>query len=313
MNWSTAKILVTGGHGFLGSHLLESLRAKGCTKIFAPARAECDLRDEPSVRTLFRSDYDLVFHLAASVGGIGANRAHPADFFRDNMLMGIHTIDAATKAGVGRFVLLGTICAYPKFAPVPFAESSLWDGYPEETNAPYGVAKRSLLVAAEGYRQQYGLRYTAIFPTNLYGPRDDFDLETSHVIPALIRKCEEARRRNEPTVQLWGTGDPSRDFLYVKDAVTGLLLAADCPEAEGQFFNLSLEREIKIRDLARVVADATGFKGTFAWDSSKPDGQPRRYVSSAAARKVLGFRTKYSLEDGIEETIRWYRDEFKSN
>ncbi len=304
-------MLVTGGHGFLGSHLLEGLKAQGCEKIIAPTHAECDLRDPKAVHSLFKKDsYDLIFHLAASVGGIGANRASPANFFYDNILMGSYVIDGCAKAGIGRLIFLGSICGYPKFAPLPFKEESIWDGYPEETNAPYGIAKRALLVACQAYKQQYGLKFSAVFPTNLYGPRDDFNFETSHVIPAIIRKCEDARTTQSQVVHLWGTGSPSRDFLYVKDVVRGLLLAAEKQEAEGEFMNLGSEHEIKILELAQLIAKKSGFKGEFKWDVSQPDGQPRRCVSNERARKLLGFVPSYDLEKGLEETIHWYRESF---
>jgi len=309
-----SKILVTGGHGFVGSHLVDRLKALGYKNIVAPTHQECDFRNQEAVRRLFdQKKFDLIFHLAASVGGIGANQKRPADFFTDNALMGIHLIDTAAKANCARFVLIGTICAYPKFAPLPFKEESLWEGYPEETNAPYGVAKRSLVVAAQAYRQQYGFNYVALFPTNLYGPRDDFDLDNSHVIPALIRKCEEAREKDERTIHLWGTGEPSRDFLYVADAVEAMILAAKEEGIEGEILNLGSEQEIKVRDLAQLVAKVTGYSGTFMWDSKKPDGQPRRCVSNEKCRRLLKFSPRYPLEKGIEATVNWYREAFRTH
>lgn len=312
LSWKDARVLVTGGHGFLGSHLVERLRLLGCRELATPTHAEAELRDRAAMNRFFEgASYDVVFHLAASVGGIGANKKQPADFFTDNALMGIHILDACARHKVGRLVLLGTICAYPKFAPLPFREETLWEGYPEETNAPYGVAKRALLVGADGYRQQYGLKYVGIFPTNLYGPRDDFDLETSHVIAALIRKCETAIAKKETRISLWGTGTPSRDFLYVDDAVSGLVLAAETPGIEGEIFNLGSEREVSIRQLAQFVMKATGFRGEFSWDPSKPDGQPRRCVSAEKANKAFGFKTSVSLEEGIGKTVSWFRENQK--
>lgn len=307
---SDQSILLTGGHGFVGKHLWEALDGENVT---APTAKECDLRDRSAVEKLFSGrTFDVVYHLAASVGGIGANRARPADFFLDNLAMGLNVIEACTKQNVGRLVFLGTICAYPKFTPVPFQEEDLWNGYPEETNAPYGVAKRSLMVGLEAFRQQYGLKYAAIFPTNLYGPNDNFDLQSSHVIPAIIRKCEEARLSGKSEVTLWGTGKVSRDFLYVKDAARALVLAGAQPEAEGKILNIGSESEVMISDLANLIADATGYRGTFHWDSEQPDGQPRRCVSNEKARNCLGFVPDYKLEKGIQETVRWYREESRS-
>jgi GDP-L-fucose synthase len=307
-SWSSASVLLTGGHGFLGSHLSEVLKEAGCREITAPRIEECNLCDLSAAERLFGNRrFDIVFHLAASVGGIGANRARPADFFLDNSQMGLNLLRLCSDRKVGRLVFLGTICAYPKFAPIPFQETDLWNGYPEETNAPYGVAKRALTVGLQAYRAQYGLKYCAVFPTNLYGPRDNFDLETSHVIPAMIRKFEEARSSGAGEVALWGTGRASRDFLYVKDAARALLLAASEPRAEGETINLGSEREITIADLAKLIARKVGYQGDLVWDPSKPDGQPRRCVSTEKARRLLRFEPKTNLEEGIEETVAWYR------
>jgi len=308
--WKHQRILITGAHGFVGSHLVDRLKAQGYNDLLTPRHAEVDLREKKAVQDYWREKHpDLVIHLAASVGGIGANRKRPADFFYDNAQMGLNLLQASVEHPIGQLILLGTICAYPKFAPLPFGEESLFDGYPEETNAPYGIAKRGLLVAAEAYRQQYGLNYTALFPTNLYGPRDNFDLETSHVIPALIRKCEDARKQGEGKVRLWGTGKPSRDFLYVEDAVTGILLAMEKEGVGGEMFNLGSGQEVAISELAGQIARACDYQGEFEWDRSQPDGQPRRCVSAEKARNVLGFAPKFSLESGMEATVAWYREQ----
>lgn len=313
VNLASDRIWVTGGGGFLGSQLLEDLRDRGAKNLISTRKSEVDLRSQEAVRKFFQKEKpDAVIHLAASVGGIGANELRPGDFFYDNMAMGLHIIHEASQSQVKRLVLLGTICAYPKFAPIPFREEEMWNGYPEETNAPYGVAKRSLVVMAESYRQQYGLQYSAVFPTNLYGPRDNFDLETSHVIPAMIRKCEEANASGARELELWGTGKPTRDFLYVKDASHGIRLALEKEAALGQVFNLGSEDEISIQDLAETIAKKTSFKGAFRWNSSRPDGQPRRCVSNERAKSVLGFVPQVSLEQGLQETVDWYRQTLKT-
>ena len=304
--FSSDRILVTGGAGFLGSFVVEKLRARGYGDIIIPRRREFDLTREADVERLY-ADYKpaIVMHLAAEVGGIGANRDNPGRYFFANAAMGLHLIENARKSGVKKFLQVGTICAYPKFTPVPFNEADLWNGYPEETNAPYGIAKKSLLVMCQAYRQQYDLNAIYVLPVNLYGPRDNFNLHTSHVIPALIRKCIEARNRGDHSVSAWGTGSASREFLYVEDCAEGLLRAMekyDSPEP----MNLGSGREISIRDLTHLVAKLAGFKGEVVWDTSKPDGQPRRCLDVTRAKEELGFVAQTSLEEGLRKTIEWY-------
>jgi GDP-L-fucose synthase len=299
------KVLVTGGGGFLGSHLVERLRAAGLDP-FVTRRSDYDLTVAGDARRLFDDARpELVYHLAAEVGGIGANRANPGRYWYANLLMGVHVLEESRRANVGKLVLLGTICAYPKFAPTPFSEEDLWNGYPEETNAPYGVAKKSLLVGGQGYREQYGLNTIYLLPVNLYGPRDNFDLASSHVIPALIRKMVEATERGETGVTLWGDGSPTREFLYVDDCAEGLELAAtryDGPEP----VNLGTGEEISVKDLAALVAEITGFTGEIRWDTSRPNGQPRRRLDVSRAERLFGFRARTDLRSGLERTIAWY-------
>ncbi len=300
-------VLVTGGGGFLGSHLVERLQAEGYDP-FVARRRDYDLTIPDDAERLFNdAKPDLVFHLAAEVGGIGANQANPGRYWYANLMMGSHVLEQSRRAGVRKLVVAGTICSYPKFTPVPFREDELWNGFPEETNAPYGIAKKALLVGAQAYREQYGLNTVFVLPVNLYGPRDNFDLETSHVIPALIRKMLEAEERGESEVVLWGDGSPTREFLYVDDAAEALYLASqryDGPDP----VNLGTGEEIAIRELAEVIADATGFGGSIVWDTSKPNGQPRRLLDTSRAQQHFGFNAKTPFREGIERTVVWYRE-----
>ena len=302
--WSGRRVFLTGGGGFLGGHLRERLESLGPAALFAPRKSELDLRDGAAVdRFLAAARPDLIIHGAAVVGGIGANRAHPGRFFYENALMGIQLIDLARRHGVGKFVCLGTVCAYPKYTPVPFLEDDLWDGYPEETNAPYGLAKKMLLVQLQAYRQEYGFNGIYLLPANLHGPRDNFDVETSHVIPAMIRKFLEAK---EGRVRLWGDGSPTREFLYVDDAVDGILLAAeryDHPEP----VNLGTGEMVSIAALAETIARLTRFEGTIEWDAAQPGGQPQRQLDTTRARERFGFTARVTLEEGLRRTIEWYR------
>jgi GDP-L-fucose synthase len=302
------RVLVTGGAGFLGGFVVEGLRARGCKEVIAPRSKEVDLVDGGAVRRLLEETRpDLVLHLAARVGGIGANRDNPGKFFYDNAMMGTQLLHEAWKAKVPKLVAVGTICAYPKHAPIPFREEDLWNGYPEETNAPYGLAKKMLLVQSLAYRQQYGFNSVVLFPVNLYGPRDNFDLGTSHVIPAMIRKFDEASRAGRDEIVLWGDGTPTREFLYVEDAAEGILLAGEKDDSS-EPLNLGNGREIAIRDLAALIAKQMGFKGRLSWDTSKPNGQPRRAVDASRARKRLGWTARTSLEDGLARTIAWWKE-----
>jgi GDP-L-fucose synthase len=306
------RIVVTGGGGFLGSHLVERLRAAGCQRVFVARKSEYDLTRSSAVERLFEGQRpEILIHLAAVVGGIGANRANPGLFFYENAIMGIHLIEAARKYETEKTVVLGTICAYPKFTAVPFREDDLWNGYPEETNAPYGIAKKALLVQCQGYRQQYGMSAVFLLPVNLYGPRDNFDLETSHVIPALIRKCVEAVDQGHSEIVLWGDGSPTREFLYVEDAAEGILAATqyyDKPEP----VNLGSGMEISIRDLAQKIAQLTGFEGRTVWDTSQPNGQPRRCLDVSLAEREFGFRAKTPFDEGLRRTVSWYLENRES-
>jgi GDP-L-fucose synthase len=296
-------VLVTGGGGFLGSHLVERLREEG-TEPFVPRRAEYDLTRQDDAERLFEdAKPELVFHLAGEVGGIGANRASPGRFWYANLIMGAHVLELARVHGVRKLVVVGTVCSYPKYTPVPFREADLWDGYPEETNAPYGVAKKAILVGAQAYRDQYGLDTAFLLPANLYGPRDNFDLETSHAIPAMIRKMLES----DGEVVLWGDGSPTRDHLFVDDCVEGLLLAADDSWSGPEPVNLGTGVEISFRELAEVIADLTGFEGDIVWDTSRPNGQPRRVLDASRAKELFGFEARTRLREGLERTIAWYR------
>jgi len=300
------RVLVTGGGGFLGAHVVERLRANGADP-FVPHRRDYDLTVAADAERLFADARpELVLHLAAEVGGIGANRANPGRYWYANLMMGAHVLEQSRLHGVGKVVVLGTICAYPKFAPVPFREKDLWNGYPEETNAPYGLAKKTLLVGAQGYREQYGMNVVFLLPVNLYGPHDNFDLETSHVIPALIRKMVEAQERREREIVLWGDGSPTREFLYVDDCAEAIVLAAERYDGRDPV-NLGTGLEISIRDLAELIAKLTGFEGEIVWDTSQPNGQPRRRLDVSLAEELFGFRAHTTLRDGLERTIAWYR------
>ncbi|MDD5465403.1 MAG: GDP-L-fucose synthase [Candidatus Omnitrophica bacterium] len=317
INLKNKRILVTGGHGFLGSFVVKKLRERGCKNIFVPRSKEYDLVDMDAVKRLYAdAKPDIVIHLAAKVGGIGANRENPGKFFYDNLMMGVQMMEIGRQAGIEKFVALGTICAYPKFTPVPFKEENLWNGYPEETNAPYGLAKKMLLVQSQAYRQQYGFNSIFLLPVNLYGPEDNFDPNSSHVIPALIKKCIDAqnvslrgakRRSNPiPAITVWGTGKPTREFLYVEDATEAIILATE-KYNKSDPVNIGAGFEISIKDLVRLIAKLTDFKGKIIWDKTKPDGQPRRCLDTARAEKEFGFRARTKFEAGLKKTIECYR------
>ncbi len=308
MQLAGKRIMVTGGSGFVGSHLVDQLRGHDPADIIVPRSAKWDLRDARETADLLATTQpELIFHLAASVGGIGANRLHPGKFFYDNMAMGLNVLEQARLHGTQKVVVAGTICAYPKFAEVPFREDAMWDGYPEETNAPYGVAKKALLVMAEAYRQEYGSNFVVLFPVNLYGPRDNFDLESSHVIPAMIRKFITAEEAGEATVTLWGDGSPTREFLYVEDCAAGFILGAQQYDSH-EPVNLGTGTEISIKDLAEKIAGMTGYSGSIVWDESKPNGQPRRCLDVTRAKREFGFEAPTGLDDGIARTIAWWRE-----
>ncbi len=299
--------MVTGGAGFLGSFVVEQLQAKGCRQVVVPRSKDYDLVQMDAVRQLYHdAKPDTVIHLAARVGGIGANQANPGRFFYDNLMMGAQLIEVGRQRGLRKFVALGTICAYPKFAPIPFREDDIWTGYPEETNAPYGLAKKMMLVQSQAYRQQYGFNSIVLFPVNLYGPRDNFDLETSHVIPALVRKCATAKDAGHTSITLWGDGSPTREFLYVEDAAEGILLAAEHYQGDLPI-NLGTGEEVAIRDLARMIAAEVGFSGQIQWDTTKPNGQPRRCLDVSRAKQLFGFQARHSLRDGLKNTVQWFR------
>lgn len=306
--WENKRVCVTGGAGFLGKVVTRKLAERGAGQIFIPKIEDYNLVNPEDIKRMLEdSQPDMVIHLAANVGGIGANREHPADFFYDNLMMGVQLMHESWLRKIKKFVAIGTICAYPKFTPVPFKEDDLWDGYPEETNAPYGLAKKMLLVQAQAYRQQYGFNAIFLLPVNLYGPGDNFNPKSSHVIPALIRKCVEAQINGEEEIVVWGDGSPTREFIYVEDAAEGILLASEKfngPEP----INLGSGFEISIRDLVELIAELTGFKGKLTWDTSKPNGQPRRALDITRAAEYFGFQARVPFREGLEKTIQWYRE-----
>ncbi|MFQ5943726.1 MAG: GDP-L-fucose synthase family protein [Anaerolineales bacterium] len=304
--WSSRRVCVTGGAGFLGSVVVSRLSERGAGEIIVPRRSEYDLVKGDDARRLLKDTQpDVILHLAANVGGIGANRAHPAEFFYDNLMMGVQLMHQAWRAGTEKFVAVGTVCSYPKFTQVPFSEDAIWDGYPEETNAPYGLAKKMLLVQSQAYRVQYGFNSIYLIPVNLYGPGDNFDLETSHVVPALIRKCIEAREQADETVAVWGDGSPTREFLYVDDAAEGILLGAELFNGS-EPVNLGSGQEISIKDLADKIRILTRYEGSLIWDASRPNGQPRRSLDISRAKSEFNFTAGTPLEEGLKETVEWY-------
>ena len=308
--WQNQSVIVTGGTGFLGRHVVGKLRAEGVGRVIVPRRARYDLREQEGVARLYADhpNATMVIHLAANVGGIGINREHPGLFFYENLMMGTLMLEYARRAGVGKFVGIGTVCSYPKFAPVPFREDDLWSGYPEETNAPYGLAKKMLLVQSQAYRQEYSYNAIHLLPVNLYGPHDKFDLKSSHVIPAVIRKMVDAQESGASRVTLFGDGSPTREFLFVRDAAEGIVLAAERYDG-AEPVNLGSAFEISIRDLVAIIADEVGFSGELRWDKSKPNGQPRRKLDVSRAQREFGFISRTDFRAGLRETIRWYRAE----
>ena len=305
--WKNKKILVTGGAGFLGSYVVKKLKEKGCTDIVIPRSKTCDLRIKENCRCVVEG-IDIVIHLAAVVGGIGANKENPGKFFYDNLIMGIQLMEEARLANVKKFVAIGTVCSYPKFTPIPFKEEYIWNGYPEETNAPYGLAKKMLLVQSQAYRQQYGFNSIFLMPVNLYGPGDNFDPKKSHVIPALIKKCMDAIVEGKDEIVCWGDGSPTREFLYVEDAADAILLATE-KYNKNEPVNIGTGEEISIKNLVELIAKFTGFKGKIIWDITKPNGQPRRCLDTSRAFKEFGFKTKMPFQEGLKNTIEWYKKE----
>lgn len=306
--WKNKRVVVTGGAGFLGSFIVDKLKERGCREVFVPRSREYDLVDNEAVKRLYKdAKPHLVIHLAAMVGGIGANRTNPGKFFYDNLMMGVQMMEQGRQAGIEKFVAVGTVCSYPKFTPVPFREEYIWNGYPEETNAPYGLAKKMLSVQSQAYRQQYDFNSIFLIPVNLYGPRDNFDLETSHVIPALIRKCLEAVQEGKNEITVWGTGKASREFLYVEDAAEGILLATERYDSS-EPVNIGAGFEITIEELVDCIVRLTGFKGKIIWDKTKPDGQPRRCLDISRAEKAFGFLARVGLEEGLKKTVEWYQE-----
>lgn len=305
--WRGKRVIVTGGAGFLGRHIVQRLQAAGCGQVFIPRKADYDLRELVNIRRLYHETRPhLVIHAAGVVGGIGANQEHPAEFFYDNLMMGVQLLHEAWRSKVEKFISVGTVCAYPKFTPVPFKEEDLWNGYPEETNAPYGLAKKMLLVQSQAYRQQYGFNSIFLLPVNLYGPGDNFDPGTSHVIPALIKKCLDAQVRGESEIVVWGDGSPTREFLYVEDAAEGIRLAAENYNAS-EPVNLGSAFEISIKELVQAIAQVTGFTGKIIWDTSKPNGQPRRKLDIHRAESEFGFRAQMDFPEGLRRTVEWYQ------
>lgn len=305
--WQNKRVCVTGGAGFLGSFVTAKLAARGAADIFIPTIEEYNLVQQKDIQKMLdKSQPDVIIHLAAQVGGIGANREHPAEFFYSNLMMGVQLIHEAWLRGIQKVVALGTICAYPKFTPVPFKEENLWDGYPEETNAPYGLAKKMLLVQSQAYREQYGFNSIFLMPVNLYGPRDNFNPDSSHVIPALIKKCLEAKAIGAASIEVWGDGSPTREFLYVEDAAEGILLAAEKYNSS-EPVNLGSGMEISIKDLVELIARLTGFEGKLIWDKTKPNGQPRRQLDVNRAEREFGFKARVGFEEGLKQTIDWYK------
>ena len=306
MNWSAKRILVTGGAGFLGKNVVIKLEERGCREIFIPRSQDYNIVEMEAVKRLYRDARpDVVIHLAARVGGIGANMKNPGSFFYENLMMGVQMMEQGRLSKIEKFVAVGTICAYPKFTPVPFKEEDLWNGYPEETNAPYGLAKKMLLVQSQAYRQQYGFNAIYLLPVNLYGPGDNFDPEYSHVIPALIKKVFEAKEKGEKHITVWGTGRATREFLYVADAAEGIVLATE-KYGKPEPVNLGAGFEISIKNLVELICELTGFSGEIRWDTSRPDGQPRRCLDTSRARKEFGFEAKTDFREGLKETIKWY-------
>ncbi len=307
--WASKRVAVTGGAGFLGSFVVSKLRERGCRELFIPRSRDYNLVEMESVRRFYRDARpDIVVHLAARVGGIGANRANPGKFFYDNLLMGVQLIEQGRLSKIEKFVAIGTVCSYPKFAPVPFREENLWDGYPEETNAPYGLAKKMLLVQSQSYRAQYGFNTIFLLPVNLYGPGDNFDLEQSHVVPALIRKCLEAKESGRQEIVCWGDGTPTREFLYVEDCAEAIALATEKYNKPDPV-NIGTGKEISIKDLTEQIAELTGFRGNIVWDTSKPNGQPRRCLDTSRAKELFGFVAKTQFRVGLQKTIEWYASE----
>ncbi|HZX36130.1 MAG TPA: GDP-L-fucose synthase [Thermodesulfobacteriota bacterium] len=304
--WEKRRVTVTGGSGFLGGFVVEKLKERGCRDIFIPKSEDYDLIENEACKRLYKDARpDTVIHLAARVGGIGANRENPGRFFYENLMMGAQMMEQGRLFGLKKFVALGTICAYPKFTQVPFKEEDLWNGYPEETNAPYGLAKKMLLVQSQAYRAQYGFNSIYLLPVNLYGPKDNFDPSSSHVIPALIKKCVEAKEKREPSITVWGSGRATREFLYVEDCAEGIVLAAEKYD-KSEPVNLGAGFEISIKELVSLIVKIIGFKGDVVWDSTKPDGQPRRCLDTSKAKKGFGFEAKISFEEGLKRTIEWY-------